>query len=63
MLTIESKNSQISHVLGNKSSEAITLVDISKTDEMLACLHEFKFFTSLELKCAYYHRNLIPETK
>ena len=56
-------NAQSHNVSGNKSSGLIILVDILKMDDMLACLHGSKFFTSLDLKSGYYHINLSPETR
>ena len=37
---------QMATLLKNKSSVAITLIDIPKIDETLACLCESKFFTN-----------------
>ena len=48
-------------VLRNESSGVITLVDIPKIDEMLACLCESKSLTSLDLRCRYYYIKLSPE--
>ena len=56
-------HAQLPTVLGNKSSGAITLVDIPKIDEMLSCLHESKFFTSIDMRGGYYHIKFSPKTR
>ena len=47
---------------GNKSTRALTLVDIPKIDKVLAWLHSSKIFTILDLKCRYYHIKSSPQT-
>ena len=39
------------------------MVDISKTDEILAWLHDSKFLTSLNLRDGYYHIKCSPKTR
>ena len=39
------------------------MVDIPKVNKMLACFHNSKFFTSLDLRSRYYHINLSPEMR
>ena len=56
-------HAQLPTALGNKSSQVITLTDIPKVDEMLACLHSSKFFTSFDLRSGYYHIKLSPEMR
>ena len=50
-------------VLGGKSSGAVTLVYIHMIYEMLAYLHDSKFFMSLDLINRYYHIKLSPTTR
>ena len=56
-------NVQLTTGLGNKSSEANTMIDIPKIDEMLAWYHDPKFFTSLDLRSGYYHIKFSPEMR
>ena len=41
----------------------ITITDITKIDEMLACLNDSIFFTCLDFWSGYYHIKLSLETK
>ena len=50
-------------VLGNKSSGVITLVDIPKIDERLACFCDSGFFISLHMRSGYHHIKLSPEMR
>ena len=56
-------NTQLSTVLGNKSSGAVTLVYISQIDEMLPRLRSVKYLTSLDLRSGYYHINISAEIR
>ena len=50
-------------MLGNKSSDTVSLVDIQKIHEMLARLRLSKFFSSLYLRSGFNHIKLSPETR
>ena len=56
-------NAQLPTVLGDKSLGVITLDDIPKIDEMLACLHGSRFFTHLDFRSRYYLIKLSLETR
>ena len=56
-------NAKLPTVSRNKFLRAVTWVDISRIDEILAWLHSSKFFTSLNLRSGYYHIKLRPQER
>ena len=56
-------NTQLPAVLGDKTSGAITLVDIPKKEVMSARLRSLKYFTILDLRSGYYHNKQSPTHK